>query len=162
MKSPEQKSALHMPLRPLRTCLLLSLELLAKFYWTCEFVHQHWDLAVLQVAKYFYEMPDLRGSVWSIPTKPREIQNVSSFQCFHAWCILVIGTFDRAWQLNQLHQYTPPPPFGLREKKKTKTYLHLCIVFQVALHLGDVVTALQDLLCHGLFCFFVSFQTDWW
>ncbi len=35
---------------------------------------------MLQVAKYFFEMPDLRGSVWSIPTKPREIQNVSMFQ----------------------------------------------------------------------------------
>ncbi len=27
--------------------------------------------------------------------------------------------------------------------------------------LGDVTTVLLDLVCLGLFCFFVSFQTDW-
>ncbi len=28
-------------------------------------------------------------------------------------------------------------------------------------HLGDVVTVLLDLVCLSLFCFFMSFQTDW-
>ncbi len=29
-------------------------------------------------------------------------------------------------------------------------------------HLGDVVTVLLDWVCLSLFCFFMSFQTDWW
>ncbi len=29
-------------------------------------------------------------------------------------------------------------------------------------HLGDVATVLLDLVCLSLFCFFMSFQTDWW
>ncbi len=39
--------------------------------------------------------------------------------------------------------------------------------FQVALqvgflkHLGDVATVLLDLVCLSLFCFVMSFQTDW-
>ncbi len=28
-------------------------------------------------------------------------------------------------------------------------------------HLGDVATVLLDLVCLSLFCFFMSFQTDW-
>ncbi len=28
-------------------------------------------------------------------------------------------------------------------------------------HLGDVTTVLVDLICLSLFCFFMSFQTDW-
>ncbi len=30
-----------------------------------------------------------------------------------------------------------------------------------SLHLGDVATVLLDLVCLSLFCFFMSFQTDW-
>ncbi len=29
-------------------------------------------------------------------------------------------------------------------------------------HLGDVVTVLLDLVCLSLFCYFMSFQRDWW
>ncbi len=28
-------------------------------------------------------------------------------------------------------------------------------------HLGDIATVLLDLVCLSLFCFFMSFQTDW-
>ncbi len=28
-------------------------------------------------------------------------------------------------------------------------------------HLGDVATVLLDLVCLSLFCYFMSFQTDW-
>ncbi len=28
-------------------------------------------------------------------------------------------------------------------------------------HLGEVATVLLDLVCQSLFCFFMSFQTDW-
>ncbi len=38
--------------------------------------------------------------------------------------------------------------------------MHLRIV-RFLKHLGDVATVLLDLVCLSLFCFFMSFQTDW-
>ncbi len=53
----------------------------------------------------------------------------------------------------------------LRFKEAFALQLH--IVFQAALqvgflkHLGDIATVLQNLVCLSLFCFFMSFETDW-
>ncbi len=43
-----------------------------------------------------------------------------------------------------------------------KTY-NSTVALQVGFlkHLGDVATVLLDLVCLSLFCFFMSFQTDW-
>ncbi len=42
-------------------------------------------------------------------------------------------------------------------------FLSFAVVCQCVLkHLGDVTTVLLDLFCLSLFCFFMSFQTDWW
>ncbi len=44
-----------------------------------------------------------------------------------------------------------------------KTFKQYCSFAKVGLlkHLGDIATALLDLVCLSLFRFFMSFQTDW-
>ncbi len=76
--------------------------------------------------------------MWSIFTKPREIQNVTSFLCFHTWCILVIGTGRLTGLDNWINSIkTCFPPFGLREKKKLRNIRYLlffCFVLFLVWH----------------------------